>query len=79
MIRVESDLSDDKILFYAPRGLAALLRGNRENKSLRENRRLKMFAVAGYHAVVCDAFIVEREYMHNITTAFDKINFWKTV
>ena len=28
-----------------------------ENKSIRENWRVKMFAVAGYHAVVCDAFI----------------------
>ena len=30
----------------------------RKNKSIRENLRVKMFAVAGYHAVVCDAFIV---------------------
>ena len=37
----------DKNLFYFPRGLAVLLRGDRENKSLRENRRVKMFAVAG--------------------------------
>ena len=29
----------------------------KKNKSLREDRRVKMFAVAGYHAVVCDAFI----------------------
>ena len=28
-----------------------------KNKSIRENWRVKMFAVAGYHAVVCDAFI----------------------
>ena len=30
----------------------------RENKSIGENWRVKMFAVAGYHAVVCDAFII---------------------
>ena len=30
----------------------------RENKSIRENRRVKMFVVAGYHAVGCDAFII---------------------
>ena len=29
----------------------------RKNKSIRENSRVKMFAVAGYHTVVCDAFI----------------------
>ena len=29
----------------------------RKNKSIRENWQVKMFAVAGYHAVVCDAFI----------------------
>ena len=29
----------------------------REIKSVREHQRVKMFAVAGYHAVVCDAFI----------------------
>ena len=29
----------------------------KENKSIRENWQVKMFAVAGYHAVVCDAFI----------------------
>ena len=29
----------------------------RENKSIRENWRVKMFKVAAYHAVVCDAFI----------------------
>ena len=29
----------------------------RRNKSIRENWRVKMFAVAGYHAVVCHAFI----------------------
>ena len=28
-----------------------------ENKFIRENCRVKMFAVAGYNAVVCDAFI----------------------
>ena len=48
-----------KILSYSPWGLAALLRGDREDKSLRENRRVKMFAAAGYHAVVCDNFIWE--------------------
>ena len=36
--------------------------GDRENKSVRENRRVKMFAVAGYHAVVCDVFI--RPHIH---------------
>ena len=30
-----------------------------KNKSLRENRRLKMFAEAGYHEVDCDAFILD--------------------
>ena len=30
----------------------------RENKSIRENWRVKMFAVAGYHTVVHDAFIM---------------------
>ena len=34
------------------------LRSDRENKSLRENRRVKMIVVAGYHAVVCDDFIL---------------------
>ena len=29
----------------------------RENKYIRENWRVKMFAVAGYHTAVCDAFI----------------------
>ena len=38
-----------KILFHAP--------CFRENKAVRENWRVKMCAVAGYHAVVCDAFI----------------------
>ena len=47
-----------KIVFYAPLCLAALLSGDREKKSLRENWRVKIFAVAGYHAVVCDAFIM---------------------
>ena len=28
-----------------------------ENKPIRENWRVKMFGAAGYHAVVCDAFI----------------------
>ena len=41
-----------KILFYAPKDLAAQLRGDGEI------RRVKRFAVAGYHAVVCNAFIV---------------------
>ena len=45
-----------KILFYAPKDLAALLRGDGENKSLREIRRVKRFAVSGYHAVVCNVF-----------------------
>ena len=31
----------------------------RKNNSIRENWRVKMFAVAGYHAVVCDAFILK--------------------
>ena len=31
---------------------------HRENKYIRENWGVKMFAVAGYHAVVCDAFIL---------------------
>ena len=44
-------------MFYAPCGLAALLRGNREYKSFRENRRVKMFGVAGNHAAIYDAFI----------------------
>ena len=30
----------------------------RENKSLRENLQVKMFAMARYHADVCDAFIL---------------------
>ena len=47
-----------KILFYATWGLAALLKGDRENKSLRENQQVKMFAVIGYHTVICDAFII---------------------
>ena len=29
----------------------------RENKSIRGNWQVKMFAVAGYHAVACSAFI----------------------
>ena len=33
----------------------------RENKSVRENWRVKMFAVAGYHAVVCDVSIFIRK------------------
>ena len=37
----------------SPWGLAALLRVDTEKINLLE----KMFAVAGYHAVVCDAFI----------------------
>ena len=30
----------------------------RENKTIRENWRVKMFAVAGYHTVICYAFIM---------------------
>ena len=65
MIRVESDLSEaynnirvmkslvmTKILSCAPLGLTALLRVDRENKSLRENRQVKMFAGAGYSFVM---------------------------
>ena len=33
----------------------------RETKSIRENWRVKMFAVAGYHAVACDAFIFQSD------------------
>ena len=46
-----------KNLFYVSLGLIALPRGDRENKSARENGRVKIFAIAGHHAVVCDAFI----------------------
>ena len=42
-----------KILFYTPWTLAALLRSDGEN------RRVQMSAVAGYHAVVCDAFFLQ--------------------
>ena len=38
--------------------MPALLRHDRENKSQRENLQVKMLAVAGYHTVICDAFIV---------------------
>ena len=38
--------------------MPALLRHDRENKSQRENLQVKMLAVAGYHTVTCDAFIV---------------------
>ena len=42
-----------------PMRLAVLLRVDTEkNRSIRENWRVKMFIVAGYHAVVCDAFIM---------------------
>ena len=34
-----------------------LIRDGRENKSLRENWQVKIIAVAGYHAIVCNAFI----------------------
>ena len=38
---------------------------DRENKSLKENQPLKLlFSVAGYHAVVCDAFISCLSYKH---------------
>ena len=53
-----------KKLFYAPYGLAAQLRGDKENKSLRENRRIKMFAVEGYRVVVCDAFIFHKRLIN---------------
>ena len=58
-----------KNFFHAPRGLAAMLRGDRENKAVRENLHVKMFAVAGYHTVVCDAFILN---FHISTTAGQK-------
>ena len=70
MIRVEGDLSEylviTKILFCALLGLAALLRGDIENKSLRENWRVKMIAVAGYHTVVCDAFIFSQKLLDHL-------------
>ena len=37
--------------------VVALLRGDRENKSLNGNWRVKLFAVAGNQAVICDAVI----------------------
>ena len=47
-------LIDPSPLVCAPLGLAALLRSDRENKSLKGNKRVKMSAVAEYHAVVCN-------------------------
>ena len=46
----------DKKIVLCPRRFSCPAQ-RRENKTLRENRRVEMFAVAGYHAVVCDAFI----------------------
>ena len=34
------------------------IRFNNENKSVREYLQVKMFAVAGYHTVICNAFIL---------------------
>ena len=39
-----------------PMRFSCLAQGDKE-KSLRENRRVIIFAVAGYHAVICDGFI----------------------
>ena len=43
-------------------------RGDRENKSLRENRRVKKFAVAGHHAVVCYLTYSYCSYDKTLTT-----------
>ena len=54
----------DKNFDLCPMRFSCPAQGDRENKSVRESRRVTMFAVAGYHAVVCDAFI--KLYMYII-------------
>ena len=71
IFRVESDLMEacsncsdhevschDKNFVPCPMRFSCAAQGlYRENKAVRENWRVKMFAVEGYHTVICDAFI----------------------
>ena len=63
-----------KILFYAPRGLAALLKDDRENKSLKENQRVKMFFSGGVSrsCLRCFYFLPEL-YTFKALCPFEKI------
>ena len=47
----------DKNFVLCPMRFSCPAQGDRENKSLRDNRRVKMLAVAGYYSVILDAFI----------------------